>query len=231
MNRITPVIHCFSRWIEMKKIRINGEAALIFALMILAFGMVFTIKANLGMTVVQAPVYVLSEALTFISIGVWNFIIQSMLFIVMLLIVKRFKISYIFSFIAGFVYGGMLDLFVYLLKDVSADGLVARILFYIIGFTTAVTAVALFFTCKAPLMPYDIFIREITEAKKIKFMKFKWIFDIVCVLTALTLSLTLTKGIIGVGVGTLIFAVLISPIATALMKIINKHIEFHSLFK
>lgn len=210
----------------MKKIRINGELALFVALIFLAIGIVFVIKADFGMTVVQAPVFVLSESITSISMGTWNYIIQGSLFVLMLLIIRKFRISYLLSFVSGILYGFILDLFIYLLKNLTADNLLTAILFYIIGFIAICIAVSLFFSCKAPLMPYDIFIREVAKAKKIALPKFKWIFDISCLVAAISLSLLLNNNIIGIGIGTIIFAFTVSPVMSQFIKLYDKFIIF-----
>lgn len=215
----------------MKKIRINGEFALFIALIILAIGLVFIIKANYGMTVVQAPVFVLSIAITSISLGTWNYIVQGGLFILMLLIIRRFRVNYLISFITGILYGFILDFFVWALQDLIANNIYMSILFYIIGFVSICIAVALFFSCKAPLMPYDIFIREVSKYKKINLTKFKWGFDISCIIIAIILSLTLTGKFIGIGIGTVIFALFVSPCMTFIMKFLNKFLEFKSIFQ
>jgi len=214
----------------MKK-KVNGEIALLIALIILAAGIVFVIKADIGMTVVQSPVYVLSVAVNKISIGIWNYIVQGGLFVLMLLIIRRFKITYLISFLSGIIYGLILDFFTWAMMPLSADSLLKVIIFYITGFILICIAVALFFCCKAPLMPYDIFIREVSEVKKINLTKFKWGFDISCIIVSLVLSLIITGRIIGIGIGTVIFAFFVSPVMTFIMKFLNKHIEFVPFFK
>lgn len=215
----------------MKKIRVNGELALFIALIFLAIGIVFVIKADFGMTVVQAPVYVLSLALPSISIGTWNYIVQGGLFLLMIVIIRNFKIRYLVSFISGILYGFILDFFIWLMRDLTANTLAMNILFYILGFIFLCIAVALFFSCKAPLMPYDIFIREVAHAKGIKLAKFKWFFDISCLATAVILSLTLKKSLIGIGIGTIIFAFLVSPAMAQIIKLFDKVFLFEPYFK
>lgn len=215
----------------MKKIKINSELALLFALILLSFGMVLIIKANIGITVVQAPVYVLSVAIPQLSIGTWTYIVQGILFIIMLLVVKRFKISYIISFITGFIYGFILDFFMWLMKDITADSIIMVIIFYVSSFFIFCIAIAIFFTCKAPLMPYDIFLREVVEVKGYNLKKAKWIYDLSCILIAISLSFILTKKIIGIGIGTIIFALFISPIMSKIIKFIDKYFVFVPFIK
>lgn len=215
----------------MKKIRLNSELSLLFALALISFAIVFIIKADFGMTVVQAPVYVLSIAVPALSMGSWNYIVQGFLALLMVALVGRIKISYILSFIAAVVYGLFLDAVSKWTAGLLPHSLLERIAFYAAGYILLCVAVAIFFTCKAPLMPYDIFIREVASRYKMSIPKFKWIFDISCVITALTLSLAITGKIRGIGIGTLIFAFTVSPAVSVLMKFINAKFEFKPLLK
>jgi uncharacterized membrane protein YczE len=216
---------------ETNKIRVNGEFALLIAIVILSVGIVFVIKADLGMTVVQAPVYVLSLAIPEISIGIWNSIVQGSLFVLMILIVKQFKISYLLSFLSGIIYGLTLDFFTFLMSGLTPSGIFMRIVFFAIGFLITAVAVAIFFTCQAPLMPYDIFLREVAGVKKMSIPKFKWIFDISCVIVALILSFSISGRLLGIGWGTLVFAFVMSPFMAQIMKLINKIFIFVPLIK
>lgn len=215
----------------MKKIKVNGELALLVALIFLAFGIVLVIKADYGMTVVQAPVFVLSLALPSLTMGTWNYIVQGLLFVLMLMIIRKFRLSFLISFLSGIVYGLILDLFKYLMRGMIADSTLSRIAYFIVGFIFICLAVALFFTCRAPLMPYDIFIREVAIHKKMSIPTFKWIFDISCIVVAIALGLILEGRIMGIGIGTIIFTLLVSPIIRQIMKLLNERFEFVSLFK
>lgn len=215
----------------MKKIRVNGELSLLLALAIIALSIALVIKADFGMTVVQAPVYVLSLALPFVSIGVWNYIVQGLIMVLMIAIAKRVKVSYLLSFAAAVIYGLMLDFVNWLLAGVTAQFLWQRILFFGAGYILLCIAVAIFFTCKAPLMPYDIFVREVAAYKKITIPKLKWIFDIACITTAVVISLAITHKIKGVGIGTVIFAFTVSPVSSLIMKFLNARFEFKPFFR
>ncbi len=175
--------------------------------------------------------HVLSRAVPALTMGTWNYIVQGTLALLMIALVGRFKISYILSFLAAVIYGLILDGVNRLLHGLTASGIGGRILFYAAGYALLCLAVAIFFTCKAPLMPYDIFIREVAPARKMSIPKFKWIFDLSCVATAIILSLSITGKIKGVGFGTLFFAFTVSPVVSRLMKFINQFFEFKPFLK
>lgn len=214
-----------------KKIKLNSELALLFAIILIAFAIVFIIKADLGMTVVQAPVQILSIAVPQVSMGSWNYIVQGIIAILMIILAGRFKISYILSFAAAVLYGFILDFVLAIMANIMPTLIWERILFYIAGHLLLCFSIAIFFTCKAPLMPYDIFIREVAAARNINIVKFKWIYDISSLVLAVVLSLSLTGKIMALGVGTIIFAFTVSPVVSVFMKPVNAFFEFKPLLK
>lgn len=214
----------------MKKFRFNGEIAFFIALNILAIGMVFIFKADFGITVIQSPVFVLGKAIPKISVGVWTYLIQSILFIIMILIIKKFKITFILSFLSAFIYGLLLNFYIKVL-NLPIDILYLRVIYFICGYLLCVISVSIFFTCKAPLMPYDIFLREVCVAKKYSIPKMKWIYDFSFLSISIILSLILTKKIICIGFGTIILTLLITPGLHFTKKFIDKHFNFYSIFE
>ena len=91
----------------MKKI-FYSELAYVLGILTLAFGCAFMEKADFGLSMVVAPAYILylklSEVWSFISFGMMEYLLQVVLLIFMMIGIRRFKISYLFSFVtASFV--------------------------------------------------------------------------------------------------------------------------------
>ncbi len=216
--------------IETKqKIRINGELALFIALHLLSIGIVFFIICDIGITPVQGLSYVLSTISSW-SLGTWNFIIQAILFIFMLLIVRSFNISYAVSFVTSFLYSFILDFYVAIINITVTNNLEISLL-YIAGYILLCIGVAIFFICGAPLMPYDMFLRELVRVKKLNIGRAKFVFDFCCVFLTFFLSMVAIGRPIGIGIGTLIFALFVGPTISIIIKFLNKYFEFFSIFK
>ena len=81
------------------------EASYALGLLIMAFAAAFTEKADFGMSMVVAPAYILhlklSEFLPWFTFGVAEYAFQGMLVLVTVLVMRRFKLSYLFSFVTA----------------------------------------------------------------------------------------------------------------------------------
>lgn len=97
----------------MKKKVFYTELSYVLGLIIMAFGAAFTEKSNFGMSMVVAPAYILhlkvSEFLPWFTFGVAEYVFQGFLIVLTVVIVRRFKLSYLFSFVTAVLYGTLLD--------------------------------------------------------------------------------------------------------------------------
>ena len=113
------------------------ELSYVFALITMAFGAAFTELAGLGMSMVVAPTYILhlkiSEFLPWFTFGVAEYFVQGLLILITALVMKRFKISYIFSFVTAIFYGALLDGAMLLISPLPNEALGFRILWFVIG--------------------------------------------------------------------------------------------------
>ena len=86
----------------MKKKGFYTELAYLFGLVILAAGTALMERANFGMSMVVAPAYLLhlklSRALPFFSFGMAEYLFQGLLLLVMVALLRSFRITYLFSF-------------------------------------------------------------------------------------------------------------------------------------
>ena len=89
------------------------EAAYIVGLIVLAVGTALMEKANFGMSMVVAPAYLLhlkiSQTLPFFSFGMAEYVFQAFLLVLVIVAVRKFKLSYLLSFVTAVIYGFVLD--------------------------------------------------------------------------------------------------------------------------
>lgn len=174
--------------------------------------------------------YVLSQITDVISIGMMNFIIQTITLIVMMLITKKFSLYYALSFGVGFIFGLLADGWGLLFKNFS--NLVSlRILFFICGWIILALSIAGFQRCDMPLMPFDVVTRDITKARKKEYSKVKSAIDIIFVLLSLTSSFIFFSKMVGVGFGTIFQALVTGKFVGLLLKCFDKHIEEYTKTK
>ena len=89
----------------VKKRIFYREWCYVLGLIIMAFASAFTEKANLGMSMVIAPTYILhlkvSEFLPWFSFGVAEYVFQGFLVLLTIIIVRKLKLCYLFSFVTA----------------------------------------------------------------------------------------------------------------------------------
>ena len=93
------------------KIVVRGELALVLAVLINSFAVAVTVYAGLGISPVSSFPYAVSLVFPFLTLGTWTYLFQGVLVITLMVLRKRFVPSYLFSFVAGFFFGKLLDVF------------------------------------------------------------------------------------------------------------------------
>ncbi|WP_308594125.1 DUF6198 family protein [uncultured Gemmiger sp.] len=114
----------------MKK-KFSTELAYVLGIVLVAWGVVLMEKADFGVSMVVAPVYLLyrwlSPAWHFFTFGMAEYCLQAVLLLAMSLLLRRFRISYLFSFITAVVYGIVLDALMSLGAMLPSGGLALRV--------------------------------------------------------------------------------------------------------
>ena len=91
----------------MKK-KFSTELAYVLGIVLVAWGVVLMEKADFGVSMVVAPAYLLyrwlSPAWHFFTFGMAEYCLQAVLLLAMSLLLRRFRISYLFSFLLQILY-------------------------------------------------------------------------------------------------------------------------------
>ena len=196
----------------------SNELAYILALLTLAFGTALMEAANFGVSMVVAPAYILhlkiSEFLPFFSFGMAEYSLQAVLLIFTAMVMRRFKLSYLFSFVTAVLYGFTLDGFIWLVGLFDAGTFWVRIPFYLVGMLFCSIGVSLFFHSYISPEAYELFVKEISGRMKIDIHKFKTGYDCVSCLLSILLSFAFFGlwQFNGIHVGTLASALLNGPL-------------------
>ncbi len=215
---------------NQKKIRFPQELAYLLGIVTMTLGVAMMQKANLGLSMIVAPAYMLSAALG-ISFGTAEYCLQFVLVSGMCLLLRKFRITYYLSFATAVVYGLVLDGFIRLLHaDLPAELLPVRLLLMIGGMTVTAVGVALFFRTYLPACAYDMFVKVVSNHFRVHTGKFKICYDFSSLAVALVMTLVFFGRLIGIGVGTLICACLNGVIIQLFSSLYNKYIEFTVLF-
>ena len=198
----------------MKKPTLHGEVAYALGLILLAVGTVFMEKAGLGMSMVVAPAYIthlfISEYLPFFSFGMASYLFQGLMLIPLIFILRRGRLSYLFSFGTAVIYGFVLDGVMLLLHPLSVSHLALRVLFLLISVIVSGAGIALVMRSYIAPEVYDLVVKEICAKYGYPLSVVKTVYDLSSLLLAVALSLALFGfgGLVGIGVGTLASALL-----------------------
>lgn len=209
----------------MEKIKINNIAAYCTGLILLPLGIVFSVKADIGISVATSPAYVLSEIVQAISFGTMNYLYQGFVFLLMLLIIREVKLRYFLSFLTAVIFGYTIDIWAYLLQGLMVSTPAERVFVFLISIILMCFSIATFVASKLPLLPFDIFVRKIAEKYSFSFTRVKLIFDLSNLFIAVALSLIFLGGLVGVWLGTFVFAVALGPGIGFLIKLYGRYTD------
>lgn len=198
----------------MKQRTFYTEIAYSIGLVCLALSAALMEKANFGVSMVVAPAYLLhlkiSQFFPFFSFGMAEYTLQAFLLIVMIIVLKKFKLSYLFSFVTAVIYGIILDLMMLCVSYIPNDTLAIRILLYILGLLGCAIGVSLLFHTYISPEVYELFVKEISAKLNIDINKFKTIYDCSSCVIAIIMSFVFFGlwHFEGVKIGTVICALL-----------------------
>lgn len=214
----------------MKKIQNFAEIAYVLGLVILALGVTLMEKANLGMSMVVAPAYIISLKVSFLTFGMAEYTLQAVLLVFVCLLLRQFKLFYCFSFVTAVIYGVILDKWIWLLRDMAAYTLSARIILYLIGMLLCSIGISmLFHTYFAPEV-YELFVKEVSKKYHRNINKFKIIYDCTSCAVAVVMSFLFFNHLRGVGIGTVICSFVNGVLIGQCSKFFERYIDFSPKF-
>lgn len=189
---------------EEKKL-FRGEAALGAAVVINSLGVVLMLYSGAGISAISSVPYAFSEVLPALTLGTWTYIFQGLLVLTLMIMRKKFVPSYLFSFVVGFVFGKLLDLHEMWINTLP-DNIIMRIIYFIISYVLICIGIALSNRCGLPIVPTDLFPRELSDITGVKYSKIKIGFDITCLAVTAGLTFFCLGRIMGLGIGTVLAA-------------------------
>lgn len=231
----------------MIKVKKSSELLWLLGLIFVAAGVATCSKADLGVSMIAAPTFVIHEAISNhfprLSVGVTEYLVQGFVLIIMCLVIRKFRKKYILAFAAAIVYGYILNFFTWILRDFTASSVISRWIMLIVGDILTATGVACFFKTYMPLQVYELFVSELSKTFRFNINKVKWIFDITLLVISAFLAVIIFKDVSvfdwskiymtsfhNLGLGTLITTIINSPIIAFVGIFIDKLFEPTPLF-
>ena len=221
----------------MKKFRFPTEVAYIIGLMLLSLGTCLSTKANFGVSMIAAPAYLIHLFLsntvsTFFTFGRCEIMLEMLVIFIMCLLLRKFKFGYLFSLMAGVIYGLFLDMWILIFKNIHLVEFTQRVMIFILAQIVTAYGISLAFKSYFPPAAYDFFVKEVSEHFHIKLPVFKTAFDI----TFCIISIILSFSIFGFGyfegikIGTIIIALVNGTTIGIATGHINKLFSFYDIY-
>ena len=220
----------------MKKKVFYTELSYVMGLVIMAFAAAFTAKADFGMSMVVAPAYILhlkmSQLLPWFSFGVAEYFFQGMLVLLTIIIMRKFKLSYLFSFVTAVLYGTLLDIAMDIIAPLPESSFAIRVLWYVLGSVFCSFAVSLFFHTYISPEAYELIVKELAAKTGVDINKIKTAYD--C--TSTVLGIVMSFAFFGFGVfegvklGTVICALVNGFLIGRFTKLLEKYFVFENRF-
>jgi uncharacterized membrane protein YczE len=207
-----------------------GELALMAGITILSLGITLMIKSNFGITPVASLPFVLSKIITLISFGTWNYLLQIISIILLVALTRNIKTGYYLSLFIVIGFGYMLDLFEYLSGYLPVN-LPLQVIYYILGFLGVAFGVCILIKSCMPILPFDTFVRDISSHFELSVKWVKTSFDLSCVILAIIFGLIFLGNIEGIGLGTLICALLTGKFVALFGQRLDRRYQFQPAIK
>lgn len=231
----------------LKKIPKTAELMWILGTVFIALGVSLSMKANLGISMIAAPAFIIFEAISpymsWLSVGVVEYVVQGIILIVMCLVIRKFRINFLFTFVAAIIYGYVLDMWILILGAEPFDEIYLRWIMLFLGIISTALGVACFFRTYLPLQVYELFVSEVSNKYGLKIGRFKWVFDSSCFVIAIILAFTIfgdvttfdwstipTTSFHSIGLGTICTTIFTAPMIMVWSKLLSLIFDDTAIF-
>lgn len=189
----------------MKKIRLVKKLIVyILGLLVLAIGIAFSVKSNLGVSPVTSVPFVLGRIFG-ISLGTATVFIYILNMAIQAIVLRReYRPIDLLQIVISFLFGFFTDAALYLIAFLPVtDNYVVRLVYLAAGISCVAFGVMLYWTTALLSLPTDGTVQAIARKGKFKLHRVKMVYDSVSTVLALILSLTVLHGLQGIGLGTI----------------------------
>lgn len=205
----------------------RGESALVTAVIVNTFGVVLMLYSGSGISAISSVPFAFSLVLPCFSLGTWTYLFQGLLILSLMFLRKRFVPQYLFSFVVGFVFGVLLDvheLWINILPRTFA----LRVIYFIASYLLVSFGIALSNRCCLPIVPTDLFPRELSQITGIAYPKIKIAFDVICLAITAGMTSVFLGHLEGLGVGTILAAFTMGKAIGLVGDKLDRHFRFVS---
>lgn len=215
----------------MKKQTLYTELAFFVGLVLLACGTALMEYGGFGISMVAAPGYVLylklSPTMPFFTFGTVGYLVEALLLLSMMALIRKASILYLFSFLTAVLYGFALDGVSLLTALLPDHTLLLQIPLYIAGLVLCSAAVSLLLISYLPPAAHEMFVKEVSATFRLSLPKLKTVYDCTALVLAIVLSLLFFGTIRGIGIGTVVCALVNGFLIRTFTGFWTKAFRFH----
>lgn len=190
---------------EDKKYIFRGELALAAVVVMNSLGVVLMLRSGAGISAISSVPFAFSEVLPRLSLGTWNYLFQGLLVFSLMILKKRLVPQYLFSFVVGLAFGKMLDVHELWVNTLPL-GPGWQVLYFVLSYLILSLGIAVSNRCGLPIIPTDLFPRELSEIISAKYSRIKISFDVICVAVTAAMTVLFLGHLEGLGIGTILAA-------------------------
>lgn len=211
-----------------KPIRKFSEISVALGTVLMALGTALASRAGMGVSMVVAPAYVISERIP-LTFGQTEWCFQALLLVIFCLVMRSFRWRYLLSFLVAVIYGAFLDFFnIIVFADLAPAGAAGQWIMLMISLVVVSLAVALCFNSYMPQQIYELFVKDVSEKYRLNRNIFKTVYDYSSLIAALILSLVLFGSLWGHGIGwgTVLATLFNGAMISFFSRLLNRFIDF-----
>lgn len=220
-----------------KKIPIYSEVVYLLSNVVIAVAVSMITASALGMSMIVSPAYLISEKVGFLTFGQGEYVVQSILFVLMCVILKKIKPLFFAAFGTCLLYGLVLDavramvpLFDPNVTPAGSMGWPVRILLFVIGVPLTSFGIALSFHTYLYPQVVDFFAKAMIDHFHLDRAKFKTCYDAAFFVLSLVLSFAFFGKIVAIGVGTIVMVLCNGFLLDRFSRWLEAHFEIKPLF-
>ena len=197
---------------------LQGWVLFVAGLFVMAFGVAFSIKANLGTSPISSLPYTLS-VITPLTVGTATIAMHCVLIALQILILrKRYQIFQLLQLPIAILFGYLTDFSIAVTDRITYSSYGQQVLLCIIGILLVGTGVWMEVRSKVITLAGEGLVLAVCQVTPIKFGNMKIVFDVTLVVCACVLGLIFAGSIQGVREGTVAAALCVGLIT----KLINR---------
>ena len=155
--------------------------------MINSFGVVLMLYSGAGISAISSVPFAFSEVAPVISLGTWTYIFSGSTDLKSDDHAQKFVPAYLFSFVVGFAFSELLDLHEAWI-DILPKSLGFCVLYFVISYLLLCIGIAFSNRCGLPIIPTDLFPRELSQITGVRYSRVKIGYDVICLCVTAVLT-------------------------------------------